>query len=325
VPALRDSASPRSSFPAVAALLGVIVVPAALTLHRVRVSAVALPVTPQPSSFGYTVSLLLFLVPVIVIALWFLPRDGVHVSRKSFWWTIALLFPLGALLDFFFAQYFFLFPNAGATLGIQAPALGHAVPVEEYVFYFTGFLAVLLFYIWLDEYWLAAYSVPSSADHRITFDRLLRVHPWSIAAAAILIAGAILYKKFFSGDPSGFPGYFLFLVLVALLPSSLLLPAARSVINWRALSLTMFLMLLVSLMWEVTLALPYGWWNFQGGEMVGIRITAWFGLPIEEVFLWVAVTYATVIVYEIVRRWKASGRPILHALCGHRAESAAPR
>lgn len=316
---LRDSPSPRSSFLAVAALLGVVVLPAALTLHRVRVAAVALPVTPQPSSFGYTVSLLLFIVPVIVIAFWFLPHENIRVSQKSFWWTIALLFPVGALLDFFFAQYFFLFPNAGATLGIQAPALGHTVPVEEYIFYFTGFLAVLLLYIWLDEYWLAAYSVPSSADHRITFDRLLRVHPWSILAAVILIAAAILYKKFFSGDPSGLPGYFLFLVLVALLPSSLLLPAARSVINWRALSLTIFLMLLISLMWEVTLALPYGWWNFQSGEMIGVRITAWSELPIEEVFLWIAVTYATVIVYEIVRRWKASGRPMLHAFLGHRA------
>jgi len=50
--------------------------------------------------------------------------------------------------------------------------------------------------------------------------------------------------------------------------------------------------------------------------MIGIRITAWSRLPVEEVFVWVAVTYATVIVYEILKRWKASGRPLRHALMG---------
>ncbi|WP_252263718.1 hypothetical protein [Paracidobacterium acidisoli] len=300
-----------------------VAVPAALTLHRVRVVPAAVPLLPQPSPYGYTVSLLLFIIPVLVIAFWFLPSEEVKFSRHAFWWTIVLLFPLGALLDFFFAQYFFVFPNAGATLGIGAPALGHSVPVEEYIFYFTGFLAVLLLYIWFDEYWLAAYSVPATAESRITFDRLLHVHPWSLAIAVVLIAAGIAYKKLFSVDPAGLPGYFLFLVLVALLPSGLLLPSARPFINWRALSLTMFLMLLVSLMWEVTLALPYGWWGFQNGQIIGLHVTAWSGLPIEEVFLWVAVTYATVIVYEIVKRWKASGRPLWHAFCGHATGSAA--
>ena len=50
--------------------------------------------------------------------------------------------------------------------------------------------------------------------------------------------------------------------------------------------------------------------------MIGVRVTAWSGLPIEEVCLWVAVTYATVIVYEIVRRWQASGKKLRHALLG---------
>jgi hypothetical protein len=88
------------------------------------------------------------------------------------------------------------------------------------------------------------------------------------------------------------------------------------VINWRALSLTMFIILLTSLLWEVTLAVPYGWWDFQDAGMVGVRITAWSRLPVEEVCVWIAVTYATVIVYEIVRRWQASGKRVLHALMG---------
>jgi lycopene cyclase domain-containing protein len=103
-----------------------------------------------------------------------------------------------------------------------------------------------------------------------------------------------------------------------LLPSSVFLPAARPVINWRALSLTMFMIVLISLLWEVTLAIPYGWWNFRDEQMLGIRITAWSRLPIEEVFVWIAVTYATVMVYEILKRWKASGKAFSHAMTGRR-------
>jgi hypothetical protein len=239
----------------------------------------------------------------------------VKVSKRAFWRTIAILFPVGAALDFFFARVFFKFPNPGATLGVTAPALGGGVPVEEYVFYFTGFVAVLLTYIWLDEYWLAAYSVPANAAERARFDRLLRFHPQSLVWAVVLISAAIVYRRAFVAAP-GFPGYFTFLVIGALGPSAALLPSAMPVINWRALSLAMFIILLTSLLWEVTLAVPYRWWDFQDDAMIGLRITAWSRLPVEEVCLWVAVTYATVIVYEILRRWKASGRRIWRGLVG---------
>jgi hypothetical protein len=308
--------SPRLSFWIVAAMLAMVAVPAYFTLHTVRVSSPAIPISPDPSPYGYTVSLLLFVVPIIVIAFWFIPREEIKISQKAFWWTIGILFPLGALLDFLFASRFFLFPNPGATLGIKAPALGNWVPVEEYIFYFTGFLAVLLLYIWLDEYWLSAYAVSGTADERSSFDRLLRFHPYSLLLAAALIAAAFLYRPIFAPNLPGFPEYFLFLVLGALLPSSILFPSACPVINWRALSLTMFMILLISLLWEVTLALPCGWWNFQDDAMIGLSITAWFRLPIEEVFVWIAVTWATVIVYETVKRWQASGRPAKQAFLG---------
>ena len=141
----------------VVAIMAMIVVPAALTLHTVRLSALnpTIATTPDASPYGYTVSLLLFIVPILVIAFWFVPEQSIKIEKKSFLWTIGLLFPLGAGLDFFFARYFFTFPNQSATLGIKAPALGAPVPIEEYIFYLTGFLCVLLLYIWLDEYWLA--------------------------------------------------------------------------------------------------------------------------------------------------------------------------
>jgi hypothetical protein len=299
-------------------MLALVIVPAGLTLHTVRTTATRLDIPAAASRYGYTVSLLLFILPCLAIAFWFMPREGVRISKRAFLWSLALLFPMGAMLDFFFARFFFTFPNREATLGLLAPALGGGVPVEEYLFYLSGFSVVLLFYIWLDEYWLAAYSVPADAKDRVTFDRLLRFHPASLVLAVLLIAGAFAYQALFVRQPGHFPGYFVFLVLVATLPSMALLPTARPVINWRALSLTVFILLVTSLLWEVTLALPYGWWNFRDEQMLGIRITAWSFLPIEEVYVWIAVTYSSVIVYEIVKRWKASGRPARHAFLGTR-------
>lgn len=289
-------------------MLGMVALPAGLTLHSVRVAAVLYIPGANPTPHGYTWSLLLFLVPIAVIAGWFLPSERVQVPKRAFWCTLALLVPLGFALDFFFASRFFVFPNAGATLGIAAPALGHSVPIEEYAFYFSGFLTVLLLYIWLGEYWLAAYSVPptrgtESAGEERALQRLLDFHPASAIAGAVLIAAGIAWKKLLSPVPDGFPGYFTFIVGGALVPSALLFPAARRLINWRALSATMFITVLISLIWEVTLALPYGWWGFQPQAMVGLPIRAWFGLPIEEVIVWVAVTYATVIVYEVMQAW----------------------
>lgn len=307
--------SPRASLRLVIGIFAMIAVPAALTLHTAQIPPEVDRNLPDLTPYGYTLSLLLFVAPIATIAVWFLPKEGVRISKKSFWRTIALLFPLGAGLDFFLAHQFFFFPNTNATLRITAPALGGGVPVEEYVFYLTGFIAVLLIYVWLDEYWLAAYSIPVDTAHRTGFDRLLRFHPWSLLSGAILIAAGVTFRLLIV-DGSGFPGYFVFIVVVAFGPATVLLPSALPVVNWRAFSLTFFLILLISLLWEATLALPYGWWAFNQAQMVGINITAWSRLPIEEVMLWCAVTYSTVIVYEVVRRWKASGRSLAHALFG---------
>ncbi len=301
----------------VIAILAMIVIPAVFTLRTVNLSALnpAIATDPGASPYGYTISLLLFIIPILVIALWFFPQESIKISKKSFGWTIAILFPLGAGLDFFFARYFFIFPNSAATLGIKAPAVGSPVPIEEYVFYLTGFLCVLLLYIWLDEYWLAAYNIESESVERKQFHRLFKPHPESIILAIVLVAGAVIFKKYFS-HTSGFPGYFIFLALAALVPSSALLPSARAVINWRAFSLATLFLLLISLLWEATLAIPYGWWNFNSEQMLGIRITAWGFLPIEEVCLWITVTYATVIVYETVKCWQSSGKTMRCALFG---------
>lgn len=302
----------------VIAMLAMIVIPATVALRAVAHPAPPIPVNQNSTPHGYTFSLLLFIVPAAVIAGWLLPNEGLHLPKRAFYRTLAILVPLGFALDFIFAQWFFDYPNTGATLGVLAPALGRGVPVEEYVFYFTGFLAVLLLYIWLGEFWLAAYNVVDYPGEARKVRRLLQFHPTSLIAAVLLIAAAWFYKKHLAlpQDQPGFPGYFSLLVAGALLPAVSFFPVARRFINWRALSLTLFFMLLVSLLWEATLAIPYNWWNYQHRQMTGIFIGAWAGLPIEGVGVWIAVTYAVVIVFEVVKVWQASERPIREALLG---------
>src|SRR5437660_804834 len=178
-------------------------------------------------------------------------------------------------------------------------------------------VAVLLIYVWLDEYWLLAYNVPDYPAEAKKLRRLLQFHPTSLVLGLALIVLAIAYKKLVSHSP-GFPGYFTLLVAGGIVPAVSFFPSARPVINWRALSLTLFIILLVSLFWEATLAVPYGWWGYQQQQMMGLFIGAWAGLPIEAVCVWIAVTYATVIVFEVIKLWQASERPLKDAFLGAR-------
>lgn len=283
------------------------VIPAAIALHSVRTPA-TLHVEANASPHGYTWSLLLFIVPIAGIAIWFLPSEGLEIPRRAFWRTIAILAPIGCLLDVIFAQWFFDFPNPQSTLGITSPALGRPVPVEEYFFYLTGFIAVLLLYVWFSEYWLAAYSVEDYRGEARALPRLLQFHPTSLVFGVALIALAIVYKKVFSSVQEGWPGYFIVLIAGGLIPAISFFPATRRFINWQALSLTMFFIMLVSMLWEATLALPYGWWSYQHRAMIGVFIGAWSQLPVEAVLVWLAVTYGSVVIFEAVKIWQASER-----------------
>ena len=318
MPQPRSHGSPNPTVAAgiVLGMLAMIVIPAAFTLRSVN-SPGTLSVGTNPSPHGYTWSLLLFIVPIATIAGWFL-REDLEIPQRAFWRTMGVLVPIGWLLDVIFARWFFCFPDPKATLGIPAPALGRPVPIEEYAFYLTGFLMILLLYIWLSEYWLAAYTVEDYAGEARSLRRLLQFHPTSLILGGTLILIAIVVKKWFSSVPEGWPGYFIVLVVGGLMPAVSLFPATRRFINWRALSLTMFFVLLISLLWEATLALPYGWWNYQHRAMMGIFIGAWSKLPIEAVVVWLAVTYGSVIVFEAVKIWQASGRSARESFLGRK-------
>jgi hypothetical protein len=163
-----------------------------------------------------------------------------NFREKHFGEPSRCLTPVGFLLDLLFGNTFFIFPNKGATLGCEIPAAGGTIPIEEFVFYLTGFMLVLLSYIWCDEYWMGAYNVPDYTAAAKGISRIVRFHFASVVLGAALIAAAILYRKFLSGADDGFPWYFIYLVCASLIPSAGFFHTARPFINWRAFSFTFF-------------------------------------------------------------------------------------
>jgi lycopene cyclase domain-containing protein len=297
-------------------MVAMVAVPAALTLRTVLVPGTLQVDSPNPTPHGYTWSLLLFVFPLGVLHWWFLTHPRFTFERTAYWITVALLAPTGFVLDLLLGHTFFIFPNVGATLGLTVPGIGGPIPIEEFAFYLTGFLFILLFYVWNDEYWLAEYNVPDYGTAARQAEPILSFHPRAVVLGLSLIAAAVVYKKTLAADPDGFPGYFTFLVAVALIPAAGVYRSVRPFINWRAFSLTSFVVVLISLLWEVTLALPYGWWRFQPRMMMGLTIGAWSDLPIEEVFVWFVVTFATVVIFEAIKIWRASGHSFRHAMWG---------
>src|SRR5437764_2925319 len=306
------------SFYVVFAIAASLIVPAAIALRTIVHPAILQATSDNPTPLGYTWSLALFIIPIGVLAWWFGCRPDLKFPRKAFWRPIAVLAPLGFALDLLFRNAFFIFANKAATLGCDLPALGGAIPIEEFIFYLTGFMLVLLSYIWCDEYWMAAYNVPDYTVAAKGIARIVRFHFASVFLGVALIAAAVLYRKFVSGAAEGFPWYFIYLVCASIIPSAGFFHTARSFINWRAFSFTFFLLLLISLLWEVTLALPYGWWEYRPRTMMGLHMGAWSSLPTEAVFVWFAVTFTTLISYDVIKVWKALGTRALEAFFGIR-------
>lgn len=309
----KPTPPPEEDFKIPLLMLAIIIVPAAIALSRVQYAVPMMPPPPTPdnytSPYGYTWSLLLFLVPIIVLAVWFLRHPDYHIERKSFWATVLLLSPLGFALDIFLGNSFFTFVNKGAVLGLYLPGyifgvgFRPTIPIEEFAFYFLGFIAVLLLYVWCDLFWVKDYDHDNSRLAEVQATRqLVSIHFPSLWAALGLIAAAMLYKYFWpTADHQGFPGYFTFLVLAGLVPAFVFFPVAKPLVNWRAFSVSLFMVLLISLLWEATLAVPYQWWGYRYDQMIGIVVKPWASLPVEATIVWLVVSWATVIFYEVIR------------------------
>lgn len=66
----------------------------------------------------------------------------------------------------------------------------------------------------------------------------------------------------------------------------------------------MFYVVATSLMWEVTLALPREWWNYQTDRML-LPIAAWSlpgrEFPVEAAIVWVCAPFSCILIFEFAR------------------------
>jgi len=313
-------------------LLLAVVLPTILTLSTVREEEVRNAVLKfealeNPTPYGYTVSLLIYLVPVTTLIVWFYrSHPPGSFRRRALHYTLLMLVPIGFALDFFLGNTFFLFPNHGAVLGIYVPGFSFAtgswvwdLPIEEFIFYASGFFAMLLLYIWCNQVWVPAYGVSDHADPSQHPPYIVRIHWRSIYWGVAILALSLLYKKVLAppDQRAGFPLYMLFLLLAAVVPGMLLHRCAAPFVNWRAFSVTLMWVLLTSLLWEATLASPFGWWRYHDHWMMGLRVKAWADLPVEAVVLWLAVAYTTISVFETVKVFIHMQAPTTVALFGN--------
>lgn len=287
------------------AMLVVVAAPTLLTLSTVRVPVAQAASTDNPTPFGYTVSLLLFIVPVLTIGVWHW-KSGDEFDKRAFLWCSVLMAGLGAFLDLFFGYAFFEFPNQGATLGVRVPAWSWSerrwipdyLPIEEFGFYIFGALFMMSVYLWADRIWLARYDPDQYTQAARAHPKLLEFSPHAVVVWAMLVGVGIAYKFLTDG---GFPGYYVFLMGVGVLPSIVLIRTVKNFVNWHALGFAFGGLVLISVIWEATLALHYGWWAYRPEEMLGIYIHAWGGLPLEEVSLWLVGVWDAVMFYELFR------------------------
>ena len=317
---LQPSANAKVLFVIAAA----VITPTILTLRTVEdPGPLMTDFSANPTPYGYTVSLLIYIIPIVPLYWWLCRFDRNDFRRRAYRLTLLILITIGFFLDLAFGVTFFDFPNAGANVNVLIPGYSFAeggfirkLPIEEFVFYFTGFVVILLIYVWCDEYWFRLYNVDYDDSSKYP-RRLLRLHRRSVVYGLLAILAAFLYKRFLAAEHNaGFPSYFTFLVVVGVIPSLLLFRATQYFINWRAFSLTFFWVLLTSVLWEATLASPYGWWRYHQEQMMGLSIGAWGELPFEAAFLWLIVTFTTVIFYEIIKLYGSMNISLRAAFIG---------
>jgi lycopene cyclase domain-containing protein len=247
----------------------------------------------------YSVSLLIWIIPIVVLSVFFKNRHLLSRGKTlSMVITIGIFSAIGAILDLFLGDFFFVFPNPDALIGIRL----NKIPIEEFVFYIAGLWFILFLYVFCDEWFLKKYNPPDEkyARFRFRIKRLLFIHfPSCRYALAALLLGAIC-KKAINPECGFIPGYFFFLVIVIGVPAFLFYRVTKSFVNWRAFQFVLILTVLISVIWEVTLALPRGYWGYQKQAMLGIFIDVWHGLPIEAVFVWISGTII-IVCYEFLK------------------------
>ncbi len=295
-------------------------IPVILTLTRVKVPVWEMHLRDNPTPSGYTVSLLIFLVPILFVQRWHI-RDGEHFDQKAFLSSAAVMAGIGTVLDILFGYHFFEFPNRAATLGIRVPAWNWSdmemvpgyLPVEEFGFYILGAIFMASVYLWAGQNWLAAYERRDYLDAAIDHPRIIRFSPGVVVVWVIGLVAGLGYSYLTGG---GIPGYFLFVWIAGLLPTVVLVRSLKEFVNWHAMAFAFIALVFASIIWEASLGVPYLWWTYRPEQLLGIFIPGWANLPLEAVLVWCIGVWDAVLIYEFFRVFHRKEEPVTHRLFG---------
>jgi len=265
----------------------------------------------------YFRSLILWALPVAFLYPRFLSRTHRGSRRRqAFWWTTLTIVLLGVALDWVFGGLILDFscgPGKGKYIVPCVWGIGGSVPIEEFLFYVLGAMAVLLVYIWGDQYWFALYNIRQRESLIPAAGHIIDMSWETLGLLAGLLLIGIDWKLSYTWDfashtftalpfHSIVPTYYAFLAVAAFAPLVFLYRSVMPFVNWRALSFAGMFVILTASVWEVTLALPNKWWSYKWDAMIGKRIPAWSWTtqqyPIEALIVWIVFTFVAVFIFE---------------------------
>lgn len=298
---------------------------------------------PDSSRLGYTLSLAMVWGPIAILLFWFTRHPEIKKnSLKAFWLTVCSLVPVWTLLDLLAAPSMFQFPNCFATLQIYWPGwipgegFTGKVPIEEIFFYLGSCILMLMIYIWGNLFLFKKQQIVINSEEVRRLVPLVRFDYKVLLIGAGVLGFTYIYRFFiFDGQyPSfpaplldcrvpapkmsggGFPLYFTILFTIVFTPAVMIWHRAWPSVNPAALFFTIVVAVLFSLVWEATLAIPYGWWNYNPRWMMGVFIDPWYNLPVEAVCLWLLAGWGAILIYEFFRMVVVSGLPLFSAALG---------
>jgi hypothetical protein len=267
----------------------------------------------------YFTSLTLWGIPILY--LWpvfnMITADGTGRRRRALRLSAGMIVVLGVVLDFLFGHLTLRFPGCSEPPGagpylLCLPAVRGSVPVEELLFYAMGPVAMVLVYACADERWLSRYN---PKDDLLDL-RLIQLSP----RLAMVATGAALTALILWRVNGTFPTYFAFLAAGAVLPAMFLYRTIGNLTNWPAFAVTVLYVLVTSLIWEVTLAIPRQWWNYEPSGMIGLTITAWSRgddiFPVEAAAVWLFAPFSSTLMYEFAKAFTHHPRTTKAALFG---------
>jgi hypothetical protein len=246
-----------------------------------------------------------------------LTAAGTGRRRRALRWTVGTIVGLGIVLDFVLGYLTLRFPGCSEPPGASPyvwclPAVGGRIPVEELLFYAMGPVAIVLVYACADERWLSRYN----PNDDLLDLKLIQPSPrLMIVGAGAALTALVLWRV--NGN---FPMYFAFIVAGALLPAMFLYCAIGNLTNWPAFAVTTLYVIVTSLIWEVTLAIPRQWWGYEPSGMIGVTIAAWSRddaiFPVEAAAVWLFAPLSSILTYEFAKALTHHPRATKVALFG---------